>query len=103
MTALDAAVIVHPKYSTRRGADELHRSERMFTRGEPDRNVRVRIAPTGGVPLLPPPGAHSKLALVTHRIHEKPGTVTLEYATALEGRLRTHDDSPRVATSSAPS
>ncbi len=36
----------------------------------------------GGVPLLPHPAKQAKLRLVNHRIYEKTGTVSLEYAPA---------------------
>jgi dihydrofolate reductase len=47
-------------------------------------SVEVGIIPIllgGGVPLLPTPAARSKLKLVAHRVYEKSGTVSLEYAT----------------------
>jgi dihydrofolate reductase len=45
--------------------------------------VEVSIIPVllgGGLPLLPPPAQSAKLAFTKHRIYEKTGTVTLEYA-----------------------
>ena len=36
----------------------------------------------GGVPLLPRPAMQAKLTLVKHRVYEKTGTVSLEYAPA---------------------
>jgi dihydrofolate reductase len=47
--------------------------------------VEVAVIPVllgGGLPLLPHPAGHSKLKLVTHRVYEKTGTVSLEYAPA---------------------
>jgi dihydrofolate reductase len=46
--------------------------------------VEVAIIPVllgGGVPLLPTPARLAKLRLAKHRIYEKTGTVSLEYAT----------------------
>ncbi|HEV8356292.1 MAG TPA: dihydrofolate reductase family protein, partial [Gemmatimonadales bacterium] len=46
--------------------------------------VEVAIIPVllgGGVPLLPHPARLAKLKLVKHRVYEKTGTVSLEYAT----------------------
>ena len=34
----------------------------------------------GGVPLLPPPASRAGLRLVRHRVYEKTGTASLEYA-----------------------
>jgi dihydrofolate reductase len=45
--------------------------------------VEVSIIPVllgGGLTLLPPPAQSAKLALTKHRVYEKTGTVTLEYA-----------------------
>ncbi|MEA2693578.1 MAG: hypothetical protein QOJ16_2965 [Acidobacteriota bacterium] len=45
--------------------------------------VEVAIIPVllgGGLPLLPHPAQRTKLQLVKHRIYEKTGTVSLEYA-----------------------
>jgi dihydrofolate reductase len=45
--------------------------------------VEVAIIPVllgGGLPLLPHPAQRTKLKLVKHRIYEKTGTVSLEYA-----------------------
>jgi dihydrofolate reductase len=45
--------------------------------------VEVAILPVllgGGVPLLAEPVAHARLELVRHRVYEKTGTVSLEYA-----------------------
>ena len=45
--------------------------------------VEVAIIPVllgGGVPLLPPPATLATLKLVKHRVYEKTGTVSLEYA-----------------------
>ena len=47
--------------------------------------VEVAVIPVllgGGVPLLPNPAREAKLWLVKHRIYEKTGTVSLEYAPA---------------------
>jgi dihydrofolate reductase len=46
-------------------------------------SVEVAIIPVllgGGLPLLPHPATLAKLKLVKHRIYEKTGTVSLEYA-----------------------
>lgn len=46
-------------------------------------SVEVAVIPVllgGGVPLLPPPTEPTQLRLVGHRIYEKTGTVSLEYA-----------------------
>ena len=46
-------------------------------------SVEVAIMPVllgGGIPLLPPPAEVAKLKLTSHRVYEKTGTVTLEYA-----------------------
>jgi dihydrofolate reductase len=48
-------------------------------------SVEVAIIPVmlgGGAPLLPQPATLAKLKLVKHRIYEKTGTVSLEYALA---------------------
>lgn len=45
--------------------------------------VEVAIIPVllgGGIPLLPHPAKSAKLELVKHRVYEKTGTVSLEYA-----------------------
>ena len=45
--------------------------------------VEVAVIPVllgGGLPLLPHPAQEAKLRLVKHRIYEKTGTVSLEYA-----------------------
>lgn len=45
--------------------------------------VEVAIIPVllgGGLPLLPSPAQSAKLELVKHRVYEKTGTVSLEYA-----------------------
>ncbi|HEU0076280.1 MAG TPA: dihydrofolate reductase family protein [Longimicrobiaceae bacterium] len=45
--------------------------------------VEVAVIPVllgGGVPLLPPPAKQAGLRLVKHRVYEKTGTVSLEYA-----------------------
>ena len=47
--------------------------------------VEVAVIPVllgGGVPLLPHPAKQAKLRLVTHRVYEKTGTVSLQYAPA---------------------
>jgi dihydrofolate reductase len=47
--------------------------------------VEVAVIPVllgGGVPLLPCPAMRAKLKLVKHRVYEKTGTVSLEYAPA---------------------
>ena len=55
-------------------------------------SVEVAVIPVllgGGVPLLPHPVARSRLRLVKHRIYQKTGTVSLEYATSeTRGRAR---------------
>jgi dihydrofolate reductase len=55
-------------------------------------SVEVAVIPVllgGGVPLLPHPAPRSKLRLVEHRIYQKTGTVSLEYATSgTRGRAR---------------
>ena len=46
-------------------------------------SVEVAVIPVllgGGLPLLPPPSDRTRLKLVKHRIYEKTGTVSLEYA-----------------------
>ncbi len=46
--------------------------------------VEVAVIPVllgGGVPLLPHPAGRAGLRLVKHRVYEKTGTVSLEYAT----------------------
>jgi dihydrofolate reductase len=46
-------------------------------------SVEVAVIPVllgGGVPVLPHPAKQAKLRLVNHRIYEKTGTVSLEYA-----------------------
>lgn len=48
-------------------------------------SVEVAVIPVllgGGLPLLPQPATQAKLKLVGHRIYEKTGTVSLEYAAA---------------------
>jgi dihydrofolate reductase len=48
-------------------------------------SVEVAIIPVllgGGVPFLPPPATLAKLQMVKHRVYEKTGTVSLEYAVA---------------------
>ncbi len=48
-------------------------------------SVEVAIIPVvlgGGLPLLPPPGTPAKLRLMKHRVYDKTGTVSLEYALA---------------------
>jgi len=45
--------------------------------------VEVAIVPVllgGGVPLLPEPASLARLNLVKHRIYDKTGTISLEYA-----------------------
>ncbi len=47
--------------------------------------VEVAVIPVllgGGVPLLPSPAQRARLRLVKHRVYEKTGTVSLEYAPA---------------------
>ncbi len=47
--------------------------------------IEVAVIPVllgGGVPLLPHPAEQAKLKLVKHRVYEKTGTVSLEYAPA---------------------
>jgi dihydrofolate reductase len=55
-------------------------------------SVEVAVIPVllgGGLPLLPHPAGRSPLRLVKHRIYEKTGTVSLEYATiGTRGRTR---------------
>lgn len=46
-------------------------------------SVEVAVIPVllgGGLPLLPPPSDRTKLKLVKHRVYDKTGTVSLEYA-----------------------
>ena len=46
-------------------------------------SVEVAVIPVllgGGLPLLPSPAARAKLQLTKHRVYEKTGTVSLEYA-----------------------
>lgn len=46
-------------------------------------SVEVAVIPVllgGGIPFLPPPADRTKLRLVGHRVYEKTGTVSLEYA-----------------------
>ncbi len=48
-------------------------------------SVEVAIIPVllgGGVPLLPTPASTAKLALKSHRVYEKTGTILLEYSVA---------------------
>lgn len=48
-------------------------------------SVEVAVIPVllgGGIPLLPAPADRTKLRLIGHRVYEKTGTVSLEYATA---------------------
>ena len=61
------------------GGGELFRS--LLAAGLVDR-VEVSLIPVllgGGVPLLPPPAARSKLTLRRQRLYEKTGIVGLEY------------------------
>ena len=61
------------------GGGELFRS--LLAAGLVD-EVSVSLVPVllgGGIPLLPPPAARTKLKLRTHRLYEKTGTVGLEY------------------------
>ena len=61
------------------GGGELFRS--LLAAGLVD-EVSVSLVPVllgGGIPLLPPPAARTKLKLRTHRRYEKTGTVGLEY------------------------
>lgn len=47
--------------------------------------VGVAIVPVllgGGIPLLPPPAKRAKLNLTSHKVYEKTGIVSLEYAVA---------------------
>ena len=47
-------------------------------------SVEVAVIPVllgGGIPLLPAPADRTKLRLTGHRVYEKTGTVSLEYAT----------------------
>jgi dihydrofolate reductase len=47
--------------------------------------VEVAVMPVllgGGIPLFPPPGPSTRLALTKHRIYDKTGIVGLEYAVA---------------------
>ena len=56
-------------------------SEVSWQRGLVD-EVSVSLVPVllgGGIPLLPPPAARTKLKLRTHRLYEKTGTMELEY------------------------
>jgi dihydrofolate reductase len=46
-------------------------------------SVEVGVIPVllgGGAPLLPTPGERAKLKLVSHKLYEKTGTLSLEYA-----------------------
>ena len=46
-------------------------------------SVEVAVIPIllgGGIPLLPSPAAPIKLTLMSHKVYEKTGTVSLEYA-----------------------
>jgi dihydrofolate reductase len=46
-------------------------------------SVEVAVMPVllgEGVPLLPPPANIARLKLIDHRVYDKTGTVTLEYA-----------------------
>ena len=64
------------------GGGSLFRS--FLERGLVDA-VEVAIIPVllgGGIPFLPHPAATAKLALTKHRVYEKTGTVSLEYAVA---------------------
>ena len=48
-------------------------------------SVEVAVIPIllgGGIPLLPHPAKQAKLRLVNHRVYQKTGTVSLEYASA---------------------
>jgi dihydrofolate reductase len=48
-------------------------------------SVEVAIIPVllgGGVPFLPPPANLARLKLMNHQVHEKTGTVLLEYMVA---------------------
>ncbi|HEY0872853.1 MAG TPA: dihydrofolate reductase family protein [Vicinamibacterales bacterium] len=61
------------------GGGELFRS--LLSAGLVD-EVSVNVVPVllgGGIPLLPPPANRARLALRTHRVYEKTGTVALEY------------------------
>lgn len=61
------------------GGGELFRS--LLSAGLVD-EVAVNVVPVllgGGIPLLPPPADRARLALRTHRVYEKTGTVALEY------------------------
>jgi dihydrofolate reductase len=62
------------------GGGDLFRS--LLDLGMVD-SVEVAIIPVllgGGLPLLPHPAKLAKLKLTTHKIYEKTGTVSLEYA-----------------------
>ena len=62
------------------GGGSLFRS--FLERGLVDA-VEVAVIPVllgGGIPLLPHPAATAKLALTKHRVYEKTGTISLEYA-----------------------
>ena len=64
------------------GGGELFR--RLLDVGLVD-GVEVALIPVllgGGIPLLPTPAAMAKLQLRGHRVYEKTGTVSLEYAIA---------------------
>ncbi len=62
------------------GGGELFRS--LLAAGLVD-TVEVGVIPVllgGGIPLLPPPADRAKLSLVAHKVYNKTGIVSLEYA-----------------------
>jgi dihydrofolate reductase len=61
------------------GGGELFRS--LLAAGLVDR-IEVAVIPVllgGGIPLLPPPADRAVLALRSHRVYDKTGTVALQY------------------------
>ena len=55
--------------------------------------VEVAVMPVllgSGVPLLPSPAKETKLQLVNHKVYEKTGIVSLEYAIEYQRLRRTH-------------
>ncbi len=62
------------------GGGLLFRS--LLEAGQVD-TVEVAVIPVllgGGIPLLPAPAAQAKLKLTSHRVYQKTGSVSLEYA-----------------------
>jgi dihydrofolate reductase len=68
------------------GGGELFRA--LFELDQVD-TVEPAIIPVvlgGGVPMLPAPGVHRRLALTNHRVYRSTGIVLLEYAVERPGR-----------------